>query len=199
LNYGPILAAALLAAAPTQNAADLVRASVPASNNAAAVAATPVTRSVPSGPAVGDRAPDFTYQTREYLWQNLHNMLEQGSVLLVFGATDDELLTLERDQEDLVGHGAMPVAVVTQRESEVWRTVRREGLTYSLLADPHAAISEQYGALDHATHKPRPLWLVIDRTGRVRATGEGVSSTRSWTAIAATALGQRDVRTASTR
>jgi len=196
LNYGPFLAAALLAAAPTQNAADLARTSVSASNNAVAVAASPVAHSAPAGIAVGDRAPDFTYQSREYLWQNLHNMLEQGSVLLVFGATDEELASLERDQEDLVGHGALPVAVVTQREREVWRTVRRNGLTYSLLADPHGAISEQYGALDHATQKPRAIWFVIDRTGRVRATGEG-AATHNWTAIAMSALGQRDVRTAS--
>ena len=196
--YGPFLAAALLAAVPTQNAADLVRTSVPVSNNAVAVTATPVTRTVPASPAVGDRAPDFTYQSREYLWQNLHNMLEQGSVLLVFGATDEELRSLERDQEDLIGHGAMPVAVVTQRESDVWHTVQRDGLTYSLLADPHAAISEQYGALDHVTRKPRSVWFVIDRTGHVRASGEGASSTRSWTAITTAALGQREVHTAST-
>jgi peroxiredoxin len=88
------------------------------------------------------------------------------------------------------------VAVVTQRESEVWRTVHRDALTYSLLSDPHAAISEQYGALDHATGKPRAIWFVIDRTGHVRATGEG-SATRNWTAIATSALGQHDVRTAS--
>ena len=199
MNYGPFLAAALLAAAPTPNTPDLVRSAVLAANSAVSVAASPATHVVPAGPAVGDPAPDFTYQSREYLWQRLHNMLEQGSVLLVFGATDEQLASLERDQEELVGHGTIPVAVVAQRENEVWRTVRRDGLTYSLLADPHAAIAEQYGAVDHATQRPRPLWFVIDRTGRIRGSGEGVTPPRNWTAVATSALGQGDVRTASAR
>jgi peroxiredoxin len=199
LNYGLLMAAALLAAAPTPNATDIARATPLASNNAAARAASPAVAAAVATPAIGDPAPDFIYQSRDYLWQSLHNMLELGNVLLVFGATDDELRSLERDHEELSGHGVIPVAVVGQREGEVWRIVRRDGLTYSLLADPHAAIAEQYGALDRGTQGSRSLWFVVDRAGRVRGVGEGRSLPDSWTAIATLALGESDVRTAGTR
>jgi len=203
LNYGLFMAAALLAAAPTPNATDIVRATHPASNNVAAgvaPAASPTAASPAAAtPAIGDPAPDFIYQSREYLWQGLHNILEQGSVLLVFGASDEQLRSLERDREELSSRGVIPVAVVGQREGEVWRIVRRDGLTYSLLADPHAAIADQYGALDRATKASRPLWFVIDRAGRVRGEGEGGSRPDSWTAIATQALGESDVRTAGAR
>lgn len=199
MNYGLLLAAALLAAAPTPNAPDIARATLLASNNGAPEVTSPAADSAPAIPAVGDSAPDFTYQSRDYLWQRLHNMLEQGSVLLVFGASDEQLRSLEHEQEDLARSGVIPVAVVRQREGEVWRIVRRDGLTYSLLADPHAAIAEQYGALDLATKGSRSLWFVIDRTGRVRGAGEGRSHPDSWTAIATLALGESDVRTAGAR
>lgn len=199
MNYGLLMAAALIAAAPTPNAADIARATPPASHDVAASVSSPATPAAPATPAVGDPAPDFTYQSREYLWQGLHNILEQGSVLLVFGASDEQLRTLEHEQESLARRGVVTVAVVAQREGEVWRTVRRDGLTYSLLADPHTAIAEQYGALDRATKSPRPLWFVIDRTGHVRGTGEGTSSPGNWTAIASAALGRSDVRTAGAR
>ena len=199
LNYGLLMAAALLAAAPTANATDIVRAAPLASNNVAGGVAAPASPVASAIPAIGDPAPDFIYQSRDYLWQGLHNILEQGSVLLVFGATDDELRSLERDHEELSGRGVIPVAVVRQREGEVWRIVRRDGLTYSLLADPHAVIAEQYGALDRATKGSRSLWFVIDRAGRVRGVGEGGSRPDSWTAIATLALGESDIRTAGAR
>jgi peroxiredoxin len=199
LNFGPLLAAALLAAAPTPNAHDIATGELLALNGTKAPASAPATHDAPAALAVGDPAPDFSYQSRDYLWQSLHNMLEHGSVLLVFGATDEQLRSLERDQAELVGGGVIPVAVVAQREGEVWRTVRRDGLTYSLLADPHAVITEQFGAFDPATKQPRPRWFVIDPTGRVRGAGEAPSATRDWIAIAGSALGRSDVRTASTR
>jgi peroxiredoxin len=196
LYYGLFLAAALVAAAPTPNATDIVRNTTLASNNAVSVSNTPGTHGVTRIPAVGETAPDFTYQSRDYLWQNLHNILEQGDVLLVFGANDEQLRAIERDQEELLGRGIVPIAVVGQRESEVWRTVRRDGLSYSLLADPHAAIAEQYGAID-AAQTSRPVWFVIDRTGHVRGAGEGATMPRDWTAAAMSALGRSDVQTAS--
>ena len=198
MNYGPFLAAVLLAAAPTPNAPDLARtpATTVRSAGAGPVPAAPLAR---APLAVGDVAPDFVYQSHDFLWQKLHNILEQGSVLLVFGATDEQLRTLERDQDDLLGRGVIPVAVVGQHESDVWHTVRRDGITYSLLADPHAAIAEQFGALDRSTQKPRTVWFAIDRTGHVRGTGEGPSPARTWTALATAALGLGDTHNAGSR
>jgi len=56
----------------------------------------------------GTRAPDFQYQSYDAMWQHLHNVLEHGDVLLVFGATDVDLRTLERERESLMKSGVMP-------------------------------------------------------------------------------------------
>ena len=186
MNLAPLLAAGLLAAASAQHP-DVARVNAVASNGANATApAAAVARTATARPAPGDPAPDFTYQSHDYLWQNLHDMLEQGDVLLVFAGSDEELRALERDREALLASGVVPVAVVMQRETEAWRAVRRYDLAYSLLADPHGAIAEQYGLLDPATQRTVPAWFVIDRHGRVRGTG-------------VPGAGARDVHTASSR
>jgi len=197
LNLAPLLAVGLLAAASVQhpdmarpNAAPLDHAGAVSSSSAAAHA-------VPVRPAVGELAPDFTYQSWDYQWQNLHDMLGQGDVLLVFASTDDELRALERDRGDLLKSGVLPVAVVMQHEADAWRAVHRFDLAYSLLADPHGAIAEQYGVFDALTNRNLPAWFVIDRQRRVRASGSAAGASHDWTALAGAALGRSDVHAAS--
>jgi peroxiredoxin len=194
LNFGPLLAAGLLAAAPVQNANGPSHAANTVQSDTVASVAAP--SAPPAGahvPASGEPAPDFTYQSRDYLWQNLHNMLEQGSVLLVFGASDELLRGLEGERERLVHAGVLPVAVIQRRDDAVWNVVRRNGLTYSLLADPRAVIAEQYGVVDPATHAARTTWFVVDRSCHVRASGEGAPRAGGWLALAYQALGHTDV------
>lgn len=198
--FGHLLAAGLLAAAQAQHPIVPNGATnVVATNNAVTVASAPSTRGVVAPPTVGQNAPDFAYQSRDYLWQNLHNMLDQGSVLLVFGANEDQLADIERDQESLLRSGIVPVAVVGRNAGDTWSLVRRHNLSYSLLADPHAAIAEQYGALDANTRAPRAMWFVIDHKGRVRGAGEGANPSRGWTALACQSLGITEVKAASAR
>ena len=195
MSFGPLLAAALLAAAP---APDSARSTPGVEHNAVTATAGAHPTQVPAN---GEAAPDFTYQSQDYLWQNLHNLLEQGNVLLVFGAGDADLRALEREREALLGQGVVPVAVVDRHDQEVWGLVRRLGLSYSLLADPHSAIGEQYGVLDPAAKRCEPAWFVIDTHGRVRESGQGALPARDWAARTATALGLPDagaIRTAST-
>ena len=137
----------------------------------------------------GSRAPDFQYQSYDALWQHLHNVLEHGDVLLVFGASDVDLRTLERERESLVKSGVMPLAVVERNDREVWASVRRLGLTYSLLADPKGAIGSQYGVFDPSLARSRSAWFVIDTKGRVRQSG-GEMPAQGWPAMAAMALGR---------
>jgi peroxiredoxin len=193
LDFAPLLAAGLLAAASVQHTDAARIARIVAQDNAVAVT-TPGNsqHGVPEPPAIGSPAPDFTYQSFDYQWRNLHHMLAQGNVLLVFGASDENLRALERDSETLLMHEVVPVAVVGQRESEVWRTVRRCGLTYSLLADPHTAIAEQFGAVD-AAHHAAPAWFVIDPSGRVRGAGKGMPPASDWLAVAGSSLGLTDI------
>ncbi len=151
--------------------------------------------------AAGKRAPDFQYQSYDAMWQHLHNVLEHGDVLLVFGASDVDLRTLEREREMLVKSGVMPLVVVERGDREVWASVRRLGLTFSLLADPKGVIGGQYGVFDAGIGHSRPAWFVIDVKGRVRQSGAEMPS-QGWPGLAATALGrplEGGTQTASTR
>ncbi len=198
MNFGSLFAAALLAAA-SHPAVPLSRPHQTAAHNAVSVTnANPASPGVLATPAVGDVAPDFTYQSHEYLWQNLHNMLEQGHVLLVFGAAEADLRHLEAERENLLRQGVLPVAVIEQRENEVWKLLRRADLGYSLLADPHGAIAEQYGVYLAETRGARTAWFLVDREGRVRETGSGALP-REWADHTAMALGQGGIQSASTR
>ena len=137
--------------------------------------------------STGNKAPDFQYQSYDELWQNLHNVLEHGDVLLVFGATDVDLRTIERERETLMKGGLLPLAVVEKTDRDVWASVRRLGLTFSLMADPRGAIGAQYGVFDASLGHSVGSWFVIDRHGRVRSSGIGMP-TQSWLAVASTAL-----------
>ena len=137
----------------------------------------------------GSRAPDFQYQSYDQLWQNLHNVLEHGDVVLVFGASDVDLRTLEREREILLRTGVTPLAVVEKNEREVWAAVRRLGLTFSLLADPRGVIGSQYGVFDGSIGRSRTAWFVIDKKGKVRQSGTAMPQ-QSWPTVAALALGR---------
>jgi peroxiredoxin len=139
--------------------------------------------------APGSKAPDFQYQSYDQLWQNLHNVLEHGDVLLVFGASDVDLRTLEREREILLRSGITPLAVVEKNERDVWASVRRLGLTFSLLSDPRGKIGMQYGVFDPGLGRSHTSWFVIDRKGKVRQAGTTMPQ-QSWPTVAALALGR---------
>ena len=139
--------------------------------------------------STGNKAPDFQYQSYDDLWQNLHNVLEHGDVLLVFGANDVDLRTIERERETLVKGGLMPLAVVEKSDRDVWASVRRLGLTFSLMADPRGAIGSQYGVYDASLGRSIGSWFLIDRKGRVRSSGIGMPA-QSWLALASNAFGR---------
>lgn len=201
MPFAILLAASLLAVAPDLAAAEKKHAE-PATPTSQATA-TPPAEAPPARTkvSVGARAPDFQYQSYDALWQNLHNVLEHGDVLLVFGATDVDLRTLEREREVLMRSRVTPLAVVEKNDREVWASVRRLGLTFSLLADPRGVIGAQYGVFDASLGRSHSAWFVIDVKGRVKQYGTTMPS-QSWPVVAATALGRPIVGTtqsASTR
>ncbi|MEQ1831602.1 MAG: redoxin domain-containing protein [Candidatus Eisenbacteria bacterium] len=155
----------------------------------AEAATTTVREPDKNGVAPGKRAPDFQYQSYDGMWQHLHNALEHGDMLLVFGASDVDLRTLERERESLIRSGVMPLAVVEKSDRDVWASVRRLGLTYSLLADPKGAIGSQYGVFDAGIGRSRSAWFIIDVKGKVRQVG-GEMPSQGWPGLAATALGR---------
>jgi len=184
--FAILIVAALLAAHPgTARAADDDVAQPAAFTHAAPAPVEPANERPKLG--AGRKAPDFQYQSYDQLWQNLHNVLEHGDVLLVFGASDVDLRTLEREREELLKLGVNPLAVVERSERDVWASVRRLGLTFSLLADPRGMIGSQYGVFDETLGRSRTSWFVIDRKGRVRQSSSTMPE-QSWLTVASTAL-----------
>lgn len=189
MYLGPLLAASLLASA-LNTPSDRMHPDASANAyNAVSVDHTSPATLLPGMPAVGQPAPDFTYQSHDMLWQNLHDMLEQGSVLLVFGASDDQMRQIEHERENLLRQGVVPVVVQDHRDHDVWATVRRLNLNYSILADPHCVVSEQYGVLETPARRVTTAWFVVDRSGRVRANGAGELPAKGWVSLTADALG----------
>jgi peroxiredoxin len=197
LAYGPTLAVGAPANSAIEgNVVQPVTLAKAASGQASNASATP-SATTPTAPAdvprpkygSGNRAPDFQYQSYDELWQNLHNVLEHGDVLLVFGATDVDLRMLERERETLVKGGLIPLAVVEKSDRDVWASVRRLGLTFSLMADPRGAIGAQYGVYDPSLGHSLGSWFLIDRKGKVRSSGIGMPA-QSWLALASNAFGR---------
>lgn len=190
MRFASLLAASLIVAATSVHAEN---GKMPSAAAAKSPASTPVPAPADEGsrtrPAVGSKAPDFQYQSYDALWQSLHNVLEHGDVLLVFGATDVDLRTLEREREVLVRSRVTPLAVVEKNDRDVWASVRRLGLTFSLLADPRGVIGNQYGVYDASLGRSHTAWFVIDVKGKVRQSGDAMPS-QSWPVVTATALGR---------
>lgn len=202
MNFGPLLVAASIFAAQSTHHLHEPTALRPAvKNNVVSVSGSAsAPRSSTPVPISGELAPDFTYQSQEYLWQNLHNILEHSAVMLVFGAGDEQLLAIERDRETLTAHGVTPLAVVDRRDVDAWTMVRRLNLGYSLLADPRSVLGEQYGVIDATSRRSQPAWFVIDRAGHVCQSGLGPLPRHGYGDLAAAALKSTAAvdRTAST-
>lgn len=189
MSFVILLAAVLLAAASPVAAMEASNVQPVAFTNNPGTSATTPRANDRATLTVGTRAPDFEYQSYDAMWQRLHNVLEHGDVVLVFGASDVDLRTLEREREALMKVGIMPLAVVEKTDRDVWASVRRLGLTFSLLADPKGAIGAQYGVFDAGLGRSRSAWFVVDVKGRVRQMGSDMPS-QGWPTMAATALGR---------
>lgn len=191
MSFASILAVSLLAAAPAAAPVGFTNTPIAAAETASpsSSSSTPDQVSSKSKVSPGNKAPDFQYQSYDALWQHLHNVLEHGDVLLVFGASDVDLRTLERERESLMKSGVVPFAVVERTDRDVWASVRRLGLTFSLLADPRGAIGAQYGVFDPALGRSRTAWFVIDKKGKIRDAG-GTMPSQAWPSVALAALGR---------
>jgi peroxiredoxin len=138
--------------------------------------------------AVGDPAPDFSFASAGNRWLHLHDLLAQGSVLLVFATEDDQLVAVERERDRLLDLGVVPVAVVDRRSGSVASTVKRLGLDYLVIPDLPRAIASQFNVLDPDTRSTAAAWFVIDRRARVRALNRDGAPTRGYSKLAASAL-----------
>jgi peroxiredoxin len=143
----------------------------------------------PVAPAVGERAPDFDYQSYDYRWVRFHHMLQSDAVVLVFAPDEATLSGLEKEREPLAERGVAPVAILGARDGEVWRVATRLGLGFSLLSDPNGVIARSFGAWDTPSGRPLPSWCVVGVDGRIRASGKGSPRAQELAATALQALG----------
>ena len=138
---------------------------------------------------LGDVAPDFSYQAVDGRWRKLTDLRAYGPVLLVIAPDAVQLRALQREREQLLDLGVVPVAIADLKPNAAWSLVRELGLTYSVLADPRRVIAAQFNALDSRTQAASPAWFVVDRTGHVRACGHGSFPTGEYAPMASRALG----------
>ena len=146
--------------------------------------------------AMGEMAPDFDFLSSDYFRRHLHDVLEDGSVLLVFAATDAQLRDLEADHVRLTQAGVVPLVVLAQSGRDARATVERCQLKYALLSDPKGHVAEQYGMWSASTGERVTGWYVIDRAGRVRGAGSFGSESPDWATIASAVLNSQDERMA---
>jgi peroxiredoxin len=141
---------------------------------------------------LGDLAPDFAYQGDDNRWRRLHDLLQQGPVLLVFSTDPAVLTALERERDAMLKLGAIPVALLDVRNGVAWATARRHGLHYLVIPDSRRVIASQFHALDQNGERLAPSWFVVDRGGRVRALRRGSLPEQGYAQLTAIALGLPD-------
>ncbi len=155
------------------------------SPNAGAVDAEPPSSTV----SVGDNAPNFSFETPDHHGRRLRDLLAQGSVLLVFTPTEDQMKSMERERDGMLQRGVLPVAVVDRRDGAARALVLRLKLHYPVLGDPRGVIAEQFNLLDATGPRCRPGWFVVDRQGRVRGLHRALLPEDDFTSLATRALG----------
>jgi hypothetical protein len=123
------LAAILAAALPLQSS-DLPSPTPPLSNpeNPSQPYNAPEPPNAPL--LVGDRAPDFSWQSEDARLLKLPDLLAQGHLLVVFGAPDAVLRALEHERTSLLDLGVVPIAVVSSGNRGARATASRLGLHY---------------------------------------------------------------------
>jgi peroxiredoxin len=154
-------------------------------SNASAIDAEPPSSTV----GVGDTAPNFAYETPDHHNRRLRDLLAQGSVLLIFAPTEDQLKVLEHERDSMLQRGVLPVAVMDRRDSAARSLASRLRLHYPVLGDPRGVISEQFNLLDPTGPRCRPGWFVVDRQGRVRGLHRAALPESDFTSLATRALG----------
>jgi peroxiredoxin len=143
----------------------------------------------PTPVVAGSQAPNFSYQTPDNSWRTLNDLLEQGAVLLVFGARDVHLDEIERERESLLAIGVIPVAVYDGSPRAVRSAIKRLDLKYTVIPDSRGVVAGQFNVLHPTTHAPMRCWFVVDRSGTVRGLDRNGLPKGGFSTIAADALG----------
>ena len=200
--HAPLLAAALLAAASSACLSDPIFHSGRMSDDDMRLTERTWLNAAEPAPLIiepGDPAPDFAYQADTGEWLKLHQLLDQGSVMLVFVPNEDDLKTMESERDSLYGAGVIPVAVLDRSRRASSALVRRLGLGFPVIADPQDTIASLFNLVGPPTARTHPGWFVVDRAGRVRALERGTVPRGGYARLACDvlAIAPRDAAAAS--
>jgi peroxiredoxin len=124
-------------------------------------------------PAAGDRAPRFSYLGPDGAWHDFSDLFAKGPVMLVFGASDSDLETLDHAQQAFHQLGVNTAVVVDMRAGSAARLARRLRLSSPLMCDPVRAIAGLYGSLDPASLRHAPAVFLVDANGTILIASRG--------------------------
>jgi peroxiredoxin Q/BCP len=125
-------------------------------------------------PGIGDPAPEFTLPTQTGDQVSLHDLLEQGVVVLFFYPKDDTYgCTREacafRDAYDVFTEaGARVVGVSSDSVDSHDSFARKHSLPFTLLADAGGELRRRYGVPTTLGFLAGRVTYVIDRQGVIR-------------------------------
>jgi peroxiredoxin len=133
---------------------------------------------LPTGPAVGDEAPDFELRDQHGQSHRLSGYRGRSNVLLVFypfaftGVCTGEMCALRDDFGVPRSDGLTVLALSCDSVGTLRAFADREGLDFPLLSDfwPHGAVASAYGVFNDALGAPDRGTFLVDRQGIVRWT-----------------------------
>jgi peroxiredoxin len=141
--------------------------------------------------AVGDPAPGFTYLDPDGRWTRFAELGGGGPLLLVFGASDSDLVAIEGLRATFLELGVTPVAVMDSRGGSVKALQRRLAISGPIIIDPKRAIAGLFNSLDSRSLTHAPSFFVLDEKRRIRALGHGpLPSSFQMLTVSASSLGR---------
>ncbi len=137
---------------------------------------------------VGESAPNFTFPGADGRSLALSDLTAQGHVLIVFATSEPMLASIEKERDELLDMGVLPVAIVPERPGAAKAEAQRLGLRYPLVSDSRRVVASQYNLVDESGPRILPGYFVVDRRRRVRAAIRGTAPAQSWARVTASAL-----------
>ena len=123
---------------------------------------------------VGDEAPAFSYLGPDGGWHEFKDLSAHRSLLLIFGARQEDLRSLEEARSLFHDLGVTPVVVIDRRTGAAASLARRLELSCPIITDPICAIGDLFNSLDPLSRHHAPAFFVVDEARTIRALGHGV-------------------------
>jgi mycoredoxin-dependent peroxiredoxin len=128
----------------------------------------------PTGPRVGDAAPDFTLSSTAGGAFALSSLRGKQNVLLAFfplaftSTCTAQMCAFSDDLERFAGAGTtvLPISVDSVDTLKEFRA--KHGIKLEMLSDFRRDVSRAYGVLNEAKFYSNRAYFLIDRQGRVR-------------------------------